>query len=220
MTALTLILLLLAYTLGIATLVVQLICYIRKIEYLETIVLVISFLLLLLSSAILEYEYVSLQKGHTVTTAAMYFFTIILAYTIPLNTHRERILSNRARRNRWAMILSVSMVFLQATSFLFHFEQFFNYAIIAFLNISVLYSMITVIMSKPSLLVKHRERTERLSAIGISVIMVSIVAAGFIFFKEQITSGSILKGPVILSVICIILCLLKLPDPEIIQNPD
>jgi hypothetical protein len=68
-----LILLLLAYTLGVAILVVQIICYIRKIEYPETIALVISFLLLLLTSAVLEFEYISDRAVQDYTQAASNF---------------------------------------------------------------------------------------------------------------------------------------------------
>ena len=80
-----------SYSLGIATLIVQIICYLKKMEYMITILFILSFLFLITTLSLGELN-LFLNKQDSILLDGLLTFSMLgLALTTPLNVHKERI---------------------------------------------------------------------------------------------------------------------------------
>lgn len=205
-------LLILAYTIGTATVVVQIICYLKQIEYIETIVFSSSFLLLILITTLQEFGLlINPELGSRSTMLSPVMF-IVFTTTIPVNMHKERIIRYTGIRNSLflitALILCIMIIFLHRNG-----EIKEVYMIIsAYLSFSILYSMLTVLVSQPSVLIKRREKLERFTAIVIGISVLFSIPFLLFIYRNDLWLIYLLSSPYFLSMICIFLCLLKLPD--------
>lgn len=163
-------LLVVAYSLGIATIFLQMLCYLKKIELKETIVFSISLLILVLWSTISEVLN-SFEQMRELNQLIFSLLILILGFTTPLNIHAERMVKNHKLKNRIVGLVASALVILTITSYFFHFFHPVYKANIVFLNGSIFYSMIIILTSKPKFLIKHREKTEKRTAIFIILIM-------------------------------------------------
>jgi len=205
-------LLILAYTIGTATIVVQIICYLKQIEYIETILLSVSFLTVILITTLQESGLLLNPDSvyqNSIFSSVMF---IIFSTTIPVNVHRERIVRYAKLRN--LLLMAITLIFLIIIVAL-HLDRALkevNIIIAIYLNFSILYSMSTVLLSKPSVLISRREKQERFTAVIIGISMLLAVPLKLIVFRKELWHDFIFYSPYFLSAICIFLCLFKLPD--------
>jgi DNA-binding CsgD family transcriptional regulator len=174
MEILHLVLLILAYSIGLVTLFVQFICYSRKIEFKETIFLSISFLLLITA---ITSTYFSTTPYQSSAQGVFLMGTIILvALATPLNVFKERDITVKSEIKTALLYFSIALLLLSLLSYFFHFMDVLQYIIGAYLMISIIYSMILVRRTKPSNRVKHREKTERrIALLCISILPITLI---------------------------------------------
>ena len=212
MEVLKIILLVIAYSLGISTLIVQIVCYLKDMEYKETIFLTISFLLVIIAATIhnlIHFESEVLLKTQSIITSIL---IVLLAISIPINIHKERIDKFRLLRNK--IVIAVGIIILIITGLLnLMYSQEASIIISGlFLILSITYSMVFILFTKPQILIQKREKTERILAI----IILSILVVTLLFFITSPIKDILIiaeqKGTYSLALICIILSLSKLPD--------
>ena len=122
-----LILLLLAYSLGIVAILIQVICYKQKIEYYESILLSVSFLLVIITATVSQA--VILITGHSITP---YFLLVVIAVSIFLgiSVSLNIIIEREVKISRFAkpFLYSIGIVLLLfgLSSFFFDFKDLFG----------------------------------------------------------------------------------------------
>jgi DNA-binding CsgD family transcriptional regulator len=206
------ILLMIAYTLGIITIILQLICYLKEIEYKETLFLSFSFLLLIVFTTIREFEILTDNINKIISDNLFYFSALLLSLSIPLNIHKERIVRQSKLRNNIILFVTAALFLFLAGGFLFGFSKIAKNAVIVFLSISIIYSMFLTIRTKPSLLIKHKEKMEKITALLFLLFFSSLFILNFLNYLFAFGIRPLFDGPIILSFTCIILCVEKLSD--------
>jgi len=212
MEILKIILLIIAYSLGIATLIVQIVCYLKDLEYKETIFLTISFLLVIIAATIhnfIHFESVAFLKTQSIITSIL---IVLLAISIPINIHKERIDKFRLLRNKFVIAIGILILIITSSLNLLYSQKVSIIIVGLFLILSIIYSMIFIFFTKPQILIQKREKTERI----IAAIVLFVLAVTILFFltypiKDILTIAE-QKGTYSLALICIILSLSKLPD--------
>lgn len=169
MTLIEIILMIVAYTLIIITIFLQLVCYKRNLETFETIAFTFSLLLLIIAltvSSFLE------QISHIKSTEAFILLTMVLVgLTTPLNVVKERQYSVESVWKKVFVSLSVLLFIFTITSWFFDLLPYAQYAVTLFLGFSVVLSMILIRTTKPHKRIMHREKTERIFAIAFMVLV-------------------------------------------------
>ncbi|MCI4669687.1 MAG: helix-turn-helix transcriptional regulator [Bacteroidia bacterium] len=212
MQILEIVFLIVAYTLGIVTLTFQIICYFREIEYKETLFLSVSFLSLIVMYGVIGFLYTKEEMPAPVFRFILSFLSIALATAIPLNIHKERVVSRLKLRNQILITLSLLLLaMLIATAFLGYWPQI-EAAIMIFLLVSILYSMGLSVMSPPSLLIKHREKIEKLTGIILLVFIPLYAGLGLANNYFTLWNSSLFESNLIISMIFIGLASTKLAD--------
>ncbi|NJN24757.1 MAG: response regulator transcription factor [Cyclobacteriaceae bacterium] len=202
----------LAYSLGIATLIVQIICYIKDLEYKETIFFTIAFLLLIIATTL---QYL-IQTDHSLSfdvgKLAINILTAVFAISIPINIHKERLDAFRKTRNIVVIIIGIILITIVLNGYVRNKFVYTTLLVSGHLFFSVLYSMVFLLLTKPGDLIKIREKTERISAI----VVLTIMSLSFLLFVLNY-EGLLLKplhqnGGIILATICIFLSISKIPN--------
>ncbi len=183
METLHLFLLILAYSLGLVTLFVQFICYSRKIEFKETIFLSFSFLALI--TAITSTYFYADSYQNSVRGIFLIGAILLVALATPLNVFKERQITISATKKMTLILFSIGLFILTIFSYFFNFMEALEYIVGAYLIISIVYSMILIRRTKPSLRVKHREKNER----RVALLCLCILPISFVFdyFPEYFT---------------------------------
>ena len=209
-----LILLILAYTIGVITIFLEVICYQRKMEYIETIFFSISFLLVIFSVSIsCLFEFINPIEHNDLST----FINITLVglgLTTPLNIFAERQLNISPWIKNTLFITSAILILLLISNAIFQFLPPTSiYTLVSiFLGISILSSMILLRNSKPGIHIKHREKIEQRMAILVMIVLPFFLMIEF--FSKKITSLSFLDTnvPITISVFFIIMATNKFID--------
>lgn len=169
MTLLEIVLMIIAYTLIIVTIFLQLVCYKRNLETFETIAFTFSLLLLIIAltvSSFLE------QISHIKTTDAFILLTMVLVgLTTPLNVVKERQFSIKKIWKKVFISLSVVLFIATIATWFFDLLSYMQYAVTFFLGFSVVLSMILIRTTKPHKRIMHREKTERIFAIAFMILV-------------------------------------------------
>jgi DNA-binding CsgD family transcriptional regulator len=202
----------LAYTISIATIIVQLLCFRKKIEYKETIFLSLSFLLLILSVTISELYEISGKAPGRLLETSFYVFYVLVGVTTPVNIHTERIVKDARKKNRLVICSAIALTLLLFVGYFLQVEGFMKIVVLVFLNISILYSMIVVSKAKPSLLVLHKEKIEKQTALIFMIFLPLYAVIIVLDYFFSFYSGSLLNQAIIISLIVIFLALTKLLD--------
>ena len=205
-------LLILAYTLGIATLVVQIICLIKKIEYKETLLVTISFLLVILATTLDELGVLENPDSFHRNTMFSRVLLVVLATVIPINIHKERILKMVKLRNQLIIICSAVLIFFIIRFYYSKEFKIVDVLTILYINLTVIYSMIAILLSAPSVLIERRNKQEKRIALLVLVSILITIPVELFAFRQILWMNYLFNEPYILSVICIILCVFKLPD--------
>ncbi len=203
--------LVLGYSLGIATLIVQFICYLKDLEYKETIFFTIAFLLLIIASTFQSFLKTNSPALFNFSEMLTNMLIVVFAVSIPVNIHKERV--DRHRKIKNSIVFTIGSFMAISIILLNHFNQpFFTIIIVSLhLFLSVVYSMSFLLLSKPDPLIQSREKSERLIAAIILVVMVSAFVL-FVINVEKFTLKEMQKnGGIILAVICIVLAASKIP---------
>jgi DNA-binding CsgD family transcriptional regulator len=201
-----------AYTLGIGTLIVQIVCYLKDLEYKETILLTLSFLLLIVTATIQNLISIENEPFLVQTKLATIVSTILLAVAIPINIHVERIVSRKPFRDAFAISAGSIAMLLAVALFYSSNEKIAVLLTSLFLFGAVFYSMVLILVSVPQFLIKPYNNSERVGAVFIIVSMILNLIIIILFGGDRIIQLAEKIGPYILSIICIVLSVVKLPN--------
>lgn len=164
-------LLLLAYTTGIIAIVLEIICYRKNIEYFETIILSVAFLLVIFSISISSILDIANQSTISEPSNLLHFALIALALAAPLNIFAERQMTVPPFVRYLLFTLASLLTLLLVLRMTFNFEAPIHWLINGFLAVSVIYSMITLRKSKPGIHISHQEKIERTMSLAILTIL-------------------------------------------------
>jgi DNA-binding CsgD family transcriptional regulator len=212
MEILKIIFLILAYSLGIATLIVQFICYLKDLEYKETIFFTIVFLLLIIASTIQGFVKTENSLLFDIQELAINILTVVFAISIPINIHKERVDTFRKTRN--GVVITIGTITITLVILLHSFNQsvLTIWFVSVHLFLSVIYSMSFLLFTKPGTLIQFREKSERILAFIVLIIMIFSFVL-FVVNYEKFTLELLQQnGGVILAIICIILSVSKIPS--------
>jgi DNA-binding CsgD family transcriptional regulator len=203
--------LILAYSLGIATLIVQIICYLQDLEYKETIFFTMVFLLLIIASTIQGLVKTENSLLFEIQALVINLLTVVFAISIPVNIHKERVDAFRKTRNVFVIAMGTIIISLVIVLHSLNESVLTILFVSVHLFLSVIYSMFFLLFTKPGVLIQTREKSERLLAFIVLIIM--MVSFVFIVVNNKVFSLRLLQqnGGVILAVICIILSVSKIP---------
>lgn len=170
-------LLIITYSLMLLTIFVQIVCYKRNLENLETIGLTVSllFLILTLTSGYFIQEHDSESTG-VFTLLAM----ILVAAATPINVLIER--KHRINSKIRLLIISLGGVLFLTTilSAILLNLIIIQYVVVVFLVLSILLSMILIRVTKPNVKIAHREKIDRWLALAIMIVVPLSLAANYL----------------------------------------
>lgn len=170
-------LLIITYSLMLLTIFVQIVCYKRNLENLETIGLTVSllFLILTLTSGYFIQEHDSESTG-VFTLLAM----ILVAAATPINVLIER--KHRINSKIRLLIISLGGVLFLTTIFsaILLNLKIIQYVVVVFLVLSILLSMILIRVTKPNVKIAHREKIDRWLALAIMIVVPLSLAANYL----------------------------------------
>ena len=211
MEILKIIFLILAYSLGIATLIVQIICYLKDLEYKETIFFTIAFLLLIIASTIQGLVKTENSLLFDIQDLTINVLTVVFAISIPINIHKERV--DMFRKTKNGVVITIGTIIIALVILLHSLNQsvLTIWFVSGHLFLSVIYSMFYLLFTKPGTLIQFREKSERLLAFIVLLIM--IVSFVLIVVNYKVFTLKLLQqnGGIILAIICIILSVSKIP---------
>lgn len=207
-----LILLFLAYSIGLVTIIIQVICYRKKMEHLETIVFAGSFLLLIVLITAQGLSSFFSEEVARQLDPILSWAMLLLGLTTALNIHREREFTFRKVVNKILYgIFGITGAIMLTLQIMRKIEMAEFFAMSAML-LAIAWSMGLVLMTSPSMMVRHRNQIERYTSWGFFALVIIIINMGLAgkFLPE---SGiSIPDGPYILTLIFIFLCVNKIWD--------
>ncbi len=172
MEILEIILYIIAYTVCVIALFLELVCYKKKIEYLETIFVTVAFLFFLITLSINLFFGINGAEGESYPNMIL-FSMILLGLTTPLNTFAERQVKVPQIILYMLYVSSIILTLLVCAK-IFDFFDFYTKTIIhTFLGCSILSSMLLVRITKPEKRMLHREKSERIISL-VFIILVPI----------------------------------------------
>lgn len=209
---LKLVLLVFAYSMGLATLVVQVVCYLKGLEYKETIAFSFVFLLLIAASTIQILFKTDNAVFAETQQIVVQFLTVTFAVSIPINIHKERVYKQRKLRNLLVIIAGFMVLAVSVFLYINNRTLILLLLLSAHMFLSVVYSMLFILFTKPGTLIQPREKRERVLAFVVLVIMLLT----FVLFVANIKNISVdilpHDGGFVLAIICIMLSGSKLVD--------
>lgn len=179
MIAVEIILLIIAYTLISIAIFLEIICYKKNIESLETIAFTCSLLLLIIS---LTFSQILGKADQVESTNIFTLLSMILVgLTTPLNVLSER--QHNISPSWKKIIYSISLILFLVTIVGYYIGalNILQYAAILFLGISVISSMIFIKVTKPLKKIKHIDRIEQFFAIAFLIIVPLSLFLNFIY---------------------------------------
>lgn len=158
------ILLALAYTLSIITLFLELICYTRKIETLETIFFTISLILLMVAISIANF-WEPVNYTPTKTHILVLLSMILVGLTTPLSVFPDRQISIKPIFIKILIGISIVLFTMTVINYFLKLSYIIENSIYVYLFLSVICSMLVIRKTKPIGRTVHREKTERITTI-------------------------------------------------------
>ncbi|RPI78998.1 MAG: LuxR family transcriptional regulator [Desulfobacteraceae bacterium] len=206
------ILLILAYTLIVARLMLQTVCYFKGIEYKETLLHTLSFLSVLF---FITADELNLFHGFIFGKARHLVFALLLvglATAKSFKIHKERIVPHVKIKNRIVTGLTAVIIF---TVLLFHLlgaTFWADVSAIGYLFISVVYFIVAGKIYRRSFVVKDRGKIEKRLVIVMIVFLCVHLLFGVIAWITGFWDRFAYQGAYLVSAICIVLCLFMLPE--------
>ena len=158
------ILLALAYTLSIITLFLELICYTRKIETLETIFFTVSLILLMVAISIANF-WEPVNYTPTKTHILVLLSMILVGLTTPLSVFPDRRISIKPIFIKILIGISIVLFMMTIINYFLKLSYIIENSIYVYLFLSVMCSMLVIRKTKPIGRTVHREKTERITTI-------------------------------------------------------
>ncbi len=211
MEILEIILYVIAYTIGVITIFLELVCYSKKIEYLETILFTAAFLFFLVALSINLFLGQGDLSGGASANLVM-FTMILLALTTALNTFAERQVEIPQIIKVLLYAVSAILIMIVGAKAFGYFDFYTNALVTTFLGITLLSSMLLIRGTKPEKRIQHREKLER--RISLAFIILVPLAVFIEFIAPQITNLSFVENKISITppIIFIILAISKLFD--------
>ena len=163
------VLLIITYTVLVVSLFIQVICYYKNLENLETIYLTVSLLILILAITcgyLLEHL-VSANSLNNFINVSM----VLVAYTTPISVLADRKHSIKPVVKNLLLILSICMLILVLVSSILDYAELTEYTIAGFLICSIVFSMLFIRMTQPKISIPFREKMDRILAIAFIIVV-------------------------------------------------
>ena len=175
-------LLIVAYSTIIITLFLEIICYSKRIEHWQSITFTGSLLLLIIALTTANFTPQITNETDVFTLIAM----VLVGLTTPLSVIQER--KNNIPDVWKKIVISLSILLLLSilVSYLTSLLGYLQYAVLGFMLVSIIGSMQIIRKTKPKLDLPNRERTERIFAVTIVVVL----PLSFVFNYLSISSGA------------------------------
>lgn len=200
------ILLVLTYTILVVTIFICSICYYKKIEKIETIAFITSLFFLILSITVNHF----FSQESPIKTTSIYTLIAmnLVALTTPLNALAER--KHRVPKYVKTILYASFTVSLLLTliGYFLSLKDYLEHLVVSFLTISIVFSMVLILTTKPQKHIKHLEKSERIFSIA-SLVIVPISLYINYYLEEK---GVLLNVGFFLPVLFILLALDKLYD--------
>ncbi len=205
-------LLLISYSFGLATLIIQIICCLRDLEYKETVFFTTSFLLLIVFLTIPGIFKVTDPDAIYIQELFINYAVILFGVSVPVNIHKERTIKYRPLRNTLFITTGTIVAILITILFL---KKNPNMTLIyissAFIFLSVFYTIIHILITKPEALIRPNERNERVMAVFILIIM-TISLITFVSIGHERTNIILSrKGINVVALFGMIMSIFKIP---------
>jgi len=174
-------LLILTYTLLIIAIFLEVICYSRKLETIETIFFTASLLLMVTAFTVRPIFITADQTdaGWVITLFPM----IVVGIATILNTLSERV----HRLPTWVKPISIALAsglsLATIAAYVTNMPHLVEYVVPAFLAIAVVGSMILVQLSKPTRRIAHLEKSERIFSKAFLVAVPLTLLSSFVFVE-------------------------------------
>ena len=183
------VLLVLVYTVLTLALFLEIVCYKKNLESIETIAFTSSLLLFIISLTINYF----LELGQP--TDGIHVFTLLamclIGYTTPLNVIHERKHTLPAWLPQGILIITCVLAGLVLLGHFVGFLEIMQYPVVIFLGLSVVFSMILIRTTKPQVRIAHREKHEQYLALAF---LIFIPIALFLDFAVPAQSIAIRTG--------------------------
>lgn len=174
-------LLIIAYTLISIAIFLEVVCYKKNLESLETIGLTISLLLLIVALTISPLIGDSPENTNIFTLLAM----VLVGVTTPLNVLSERQHSIKPIWKQLLIGLAIVLFLAVIVAYFFDYLNVVQYLVAFFLGASLVLSMIFVRLTKPNKNVEYREKTERIFAVAFIAFIAIPMIANYAFETER-----------------------------------
>ena len=166
-----LIILLVAYSVGTLTLFLEFICYFRKLEYIETILLTVAFLFLISTMVLTYYLNPQIEEGPQSSSVYVLIGILGVAVATPFNVFAERQVKVNSALKKTILGITVLLLVGIIVASIFDVLLLAQNIIVTFLFITVISSMLIVRRSKPMARIAHRERIERITAVVCMIVL-------------------------------------------------
>lgn len=186
MNAFEIILLCMAYTFLSIAIFLQVVCYKRNLENLETIGLTFSLLILVVTLTVTSLSAQSLDES---TNVFILLAMILVATLAPLNILSERQHRIKPFWNKLLIVISLGLFLTTLLGYIFEWLEFLQYVVVIFLGASIVSSMVLVRMTKPREMVVHREKADRIFAIAFMIIIPLSLAANYVAEMQHLNSS-------------------------------
>lgn len=207
-----LILLLLAYSIGLITIIIQLICYRKKMENLVTILFAASFLFLIVVLTAQGLGNMYSNRVGQILEPLLSWAMLFLGLTTALNIHQERIFGIRNPADKLVIGLfvmaGITVLILQLVGEIVMSQLIASVIMFA----AIAWGMGLVLATKPAMSIHHRNQIERQTSwlfFGLVILLAGLYLAQE-FFPQ--TGLRLPDGPYIVSLFFIFLCIGKILD--------
>ncbi len=212
MGTLDIILSVIAYSLGIASLILQIICYLKKMEYMLTILFTLSFLFLIATISLNELNYLLTNHFSNLIDKLMTVSMLCLALTTPLGIHKERIVKFESVANKFFYIATAVMLIFLVAGYIMGYKEIVEKTIRYYMFVSIGYSMVIVLTKKPGMLIKHHDRADRKISIVFFCIFPVFILIDLFYERLPSIHSFVPEGAYVLYIFFIYLATDKLLD--------
>lgn len=178
MEILEIVLLILTYTLLVLVLLLQLVCYKRGLESIETILLTISLILLTISQTV--YYFSVFLKDSSLTNTFILLSCTFVGLTTPLNTLQERQHNFSPIYKKALVVIAAGIAIFVITAHSNQPPKMTEYLVYGFLTVSVVGSMLLIRSSKPKVHIAQREKMERIMALAFIAVLPISLFSGYL----------------------------------------
>jgi DNA-binding CsgD family transcriptional regulator len=212
MGTLEIVLAVIAYSLGIASLILQVICYMKKMEYLMTILFTLSFLFLIATISLNEVKFILTNHFSDKMDILMTLSMLCLALTTPIGIRKERIFKYESIANKFFYIATAVMFIFMVAGYIMGYKVATELTIRYYMFLSIGYSMVIVLTQKPGMLVKHRDRIDKISSIVFFSIFPLFILIDIFYESLPFIQSIVPEGAYVLYIFFIYLSTEKLLD--------